>query len=173
MKCIILLLFTLLPIKMIIGFEKLNAQPAPHFLDAEEWSWTKGNKAASRGTTWQFFKDQTFKAVDWYSGGAYWTYKYKGTYHYDMATKTVYLRYTKDKTLPVMKTNLCIRIMENGSGGYDPVFYDNWKKQNHKYIALGTPKVKSLQTEKRNDTKNETLDLNYSEHFMIKKIPQD
>ena len=29
---------------MIVGFEKLNALPAPHFLDREEWSWTKGNK---------------------------------------------------------------------------------------------------------------------------------
>lgn len=156
---------------MFFGSQAPENQPANHFLDNEEWTWTAENKAAGSGTVWHFFKDNTFKAFHWYSGGAYWRYEYQGTYHYDETTKTVYLRYKKNKALPVVKTNLCIQLVDDLTGGYYPTFYNIWKKQNNKYIALGTPQVKKPKTVVKNDKPDHAIDTNFTESFTRKTIP--
>nr|WP_199158861.1 hypothetical protein [Pedobacter sp. ASV2] len=155
---------------IFLGAQAQEKQPDNFSLDNEEWVWTAGNKAAGSGTVWHFFKDNTFTATHWYSGGAYWTHKYQGTYHYDESKKTVYLQYKKDKLLPVVTTNLCIQLVDDLTGGYYPIFYNSWKKQNNKYVAFGVPQVKKPKAVIKNDN---IIDTNLTESFTRKKIPVD
>ncbi|WP_316802975.1 hypothetical protein [Pedobacter nototheniae] len=154
---------------MFFGSKNSIKQSDIHALNNEEWTWVTGNKAAGSGTTWLFSKDNTFTATHWYSGGAYWRYKYEGTYYYDGATKTVYLKYKNNKALPPVKTNLCIQLADDLSGSYTPIFYDGWKKYKHKYVPVGNPKVKTAQI----GDPNNTINTDFVESFTRKTVPVD
>ncbi|MCZ4243585.1 hypothetical protein [Pedobacter punctiformis] len=143
------------------------------FLDNEEWNWIQGNTAAAGGITWQFFKDNNFKAVHWYSGGAYWRHLYEGTYHYDPQTKTVYLKYKKNTKLPLITRNRCIQILDNN---VDPnndsvVFYDDWEKRKGVYIPLKKGKIAKEQISALPDRLSSNINLNVSSTFKRGKIP--
>lgn len=122
-----------------------SAQQHQPFLDNEEWMLTQSQltQGFGKGSIWQFFSDHTFIATHWYSGGAYWRHQYKGTYHYDPATETVYLKYKKDKKLPEVTKNLCLQIVYEKADNnvYHAVLYDNWKKQKGRYSPLGEQQI--------------------------------
>jgi len=160
----------------IMLYGRNNAQQQnPTTLDNEEWIFIQSMEGhgIGRGTTWQFFNNNTFNATHWYSGGAYWKHQYTGTYYYDAITTTIYLKYKKNTKLPPVKKDLCIQIIydKTDSIGYYPVFYDNWKKQQGKYVSMGEPKTLKQQTHLPVGSSKSFSFSGYATSFKKRKIP--
>lgn len=163
MKHFVIMLF----LTMLYG--RSGAQQHQPFLDNEEWMLIHSQltQGFGSGSVWQFFSDHTFSTTHWYAGGAYWRHQYKGTYHYDPATETVYLMYKKDKKLPEVKKNLCLQIVyeKADSTAYHAVLYNNWKKQNGRYSPLGEQQIikqhKDQQAEESKESTFSGLNLSF------------
>ncbi len=111
-------------------------------LENQQWCLVSNSRSSGigAGTIWTFLPDHRFEAKDWYSGGAYWTNVFTGTYHYDPKTTTVYLTYKETKQKIKMPKS-CIRLIpnEHDTTTFRPVLYDQWKKVRGGYKPVGEP----------------------------------
>lgn len=105
-------------------------------LEGQRWIWSKElkNAGVSTGNSWIFLSNNRFSEKSWYSGGAYFTYNYTGTYYYNADNKTVFLRYDKEQTNPPKFIRSCIQltVIDNAT---IPVFYNSWKKIKGIYVS--------------------------------------
>lgn len=170
MKQLLIMLFSI----MLYGRNNAQQQSLTA-LDNEEWTLTQSGKGQGigSGSIWQFFSNYTFNATHWYSGGAYWTHQYTGTYYYDAVTATVFLKYKKNTRLPPVRKNLCIQVIDapTDSIGYYPVFYNGWAKQQGKHVPLGEPQILKQQLHAPADTLKIFNFPDYITSFRKRKIP--
>lgn len=93
----------------------------------EGQQWTLGRRDSitgiGGGNSWRFLADQRFAATNWYSGGAYWTRNFSGSYLYDSKSQCVYLKYdknnaptesTKQKLQLIITETDTILVIKNG-----------------------------------------------------------
>ena len=97
-------------------------------LEGQKWSFAREiTTGVGSGDSWTFLPDNRFIGTNWYSGGAYWTHHFSGTYHYDAERKTVFLKYDKNKISHLkksLKQQLNLKISENDT---ILIVTDGWK----------------------------------------------
>lgn len=80
-------------------FSPANAQDSAS-LEGQEWILESMNDGGfGTGKTWLFSSGNRFEHTSWYSGGAYWTHQYKGTYRYDEKEKIIFLEFNANQKL--------------------------------------------------------------------------
>lgn len=140
------------------------------FIDNLEWSYIESNNNSfSRGVTWRFFRDHSFQATNWYSGGAYFNHHYKGTYVYDAANEIVYLTYHKDPKLPPITTKLSVQLIKVKDHIDQVIFYDNWEEKKGHYTAL-QPQVVTLSDSNLTIPTSTEIHFYRKQYFKIVKI---
>lgn len=99
-------------------------------LEGQKWTWGERmvSGVAAWGNSWTFLPNNKFTATSWYSGGAYWTDNFSGTYYYDAESKTAFLKYDKNKNTAIKeihKQQLNIKIIEKDT---TIIVTNSWKK---------------------------------------------
>lgn len=96
-------------------------------LEGQQWTWGRrdSNTGIGGGNSWRFLAGQRFTGTSWYSGGAYWTRNFSGSYFYDPKKQCVYLKYdknnaptetTRQKLQMVITETDTILMVKNGWG---------------------------------------------------------
>lgn len=96
--------------------------------------WTFGRELSGSGVgwgdSWTFLPNNKFIRKNWYSGGAYWTNNFSGSYFYDEKSKTAFLKYDRSRTKVLKKQpskqQLYLTITENDT---ILTITDHWGKQ--------------------------------------------
>lgn len=117
-------------------------------LEGQEWVFdceiVAGNKA---GLIWKFFADNRFEYKIWYSGGAYSTRKYEGSYKYDDNEKKVFLSFDSNQNLKVdqLTPKMAVRLNISKKDTI-PIITKSWDKDAEEYPKIGdkSESVKSL-----------------------------
>lgn len=119
-------------------------------LEGQEWTWGRrdSNTGIGGGNSWRFLAGQRFTSTNWYSGGAYWTRNFSGSYFYDSKNQCVFLRYdkknapsgnTKQQLQLIIKETDTILVVKNG-----------WKKSEDASPDLNLGKLPNFISEKAN-----------------------
>ncbi len=116
-------------------------------LEGQEW--TYGREIApsiGAGKIWKFFSKNRFEYTEWYSGGAYWTRHYQGSYKYDSKEKKVFLMFDSNQNLAqdnlAPKMAVQLHISKNDT---IPIISNSWKYSSDSSLVNEQEKVFSYQ----------------------------
>lgn len=115
------------------------------FSSLEGQEWTYGREIAPSiggGKIWKFFPENRFEYTEWYSGGAYWTRHYQGSYKYDKMEKKVFLLFDSNQNLAqdnlTPKMAVQLHISKNDTM---PIISNSWKYSSDSSLANEQEKV--------------------------------
>lgn len=132
---------------MILFFQSCASQSKAqnlNSLEGQEWVFERiMNKGGfGGGKRWRFFSENRFEYTTWYSGGAYWTHRYQGTYKYDNKEKKVFLKFNSNQNSMqdklVQKMAVQLDISQNDT---IPIITNFWEKTSDSSLVSEQEKV--------------------------------
>lgn len=99
-------------IMILIACDTKNISGNSDSLEGQQWTWGRRDSTTGigGGDSWLFLAGQRFKGTNWYSGGAYWTRNFSGSYFYNSKNQCVFLRYDK-KNAPAETTKQQLQLI--------------------------------------------------------------
>lgn len=94
------------------------------------------------GNMWTFLAHNRFTEKEWYSGGAYFTRHYAGTYYYDDQNKTVFIQYDRDKTPTAAKGRKRRLIVHTNKSTKNLSVIDGWDRKISAVEVVGLPQFR-------------------------------